>query len=127
MHRLSIRTLMAVIVVSGVGLAALKNANELWAGIMLLAILIIVGMAILGAILLRGRDRAWWLGFALFTGGYLALGFTSLHRPDSNAEACDNALARIRVFTGYEFKTIATIAEQLRSLGLKESSPSRIT
>jgi hypothetical protein len=72
---------MAVIVVSAVGLAALRNANELWSGIMLLAVLVIVGMAILGAILLRGRDRAWWLGFALFAGGYLALAFTSLAAP----------------------------------------------
>jgi hypothetical protein len=80
-RRFSIRTLMAVILVSAVGLAALRNANELWAGIMLLAVLIIVGMAILGAILLRGRDRAWWLGFALFAGGYLALAFTSLAAP----------------------------------------------
>ena len=33
------------------------------------------GVAVLGAIILRGRDRCWWLGFALFGGGYLALVF----------------------------------------------------
>ena len=34
-RRLSIRTLMAVILASAVGLAALRNANEVWAGMML--------------------------------------------------------------------------------------------
>ena len=35
MRRISIRTLMAFVLVSAVGLAALRNANELWAGMML--------------------------------------------------------------------------------------------
>src|SRR5262249_32339246 len=64
---------MAFIVVSAVGLAALRNANELWAGLMLLFTLEAVGAAILGVILTRGRERAWWLGFAFFGAGYLAL------------------------------------------------------
>jgi hypothetical protein len=37
MRQFSIRTFMAVIVVSAVGLAALGNANELWAEVMLVA------------------------------------------------------------------------------------------
>jgi hypothetical protein len=36
MHGVSIRSLMAFIVVSAIGMAALRNANELLAGIMLL-------------------------------------------------------------------------------------------
>jgi hypothetical protein len=75
MRRFSIRTLMSAIVVSAIGLAALRNASDLWAGIMLLVALAAVGVAVLGAIILRGRDRCWWLGFALFGGGYLALVF----------------------------------------------------
>jgi hypothetical protein len=71
MRRFSIRTLMAVILVSAVGLAALRNANELWAGTMLLITLAAVGVAVLGAVNLRGRERAWWQGIALFSGGYL--------------------------------------------------------
>jgi hypothetical protein len=71
MRRISIRTLMAFILVSAVGLAALRNANELWAGMMLLLALASVGVAILGAALMKGRERAWWLGFAVFGGGYL--------------------------------------------------------
>jgi hypothetical protein len=75
MRRFSIRFLMAFVLVSAVGLAALRNANELWEGTMLLLALAAVGMAILGAIFMRGRDRAWWIGFALFSGGYLLMTF----------------------------------------------------
>jgi uncharacterized membrane protein YeaQ/YmgE (transglycosylase-associated protein family) len=71
--RLSIRALMAVIVVSAIGLAAIRNASDLWAGLLLMIVLGFVGAAILGAIFSRGARRAWWTGFALFSGGYLVL------------------------------------------------------
>src|SRR4051795_7359154 len=71
MRRFSIRTLMAFVLVSAVALAALSNANEPWAGMMLLLALAAVGVAVLGAVLRNGRERAWWLGFAVFGGGYL--------------------------------------------------------
>ncbi len=73
MRRFSIRTLMAVVLVSGVGVAALKNASDLWDGLPLLAALAAVGVAVMGAVNLRGRERCWWAGFAFFGGGYLAL------------------------------------------------------
>jgi hypothetical protein len=73
LRRISIRTLMAFVLVSAVGLAALKNAGEIWAGIMLLLALAATGVAILGAALMQGRERAWWLGFAVFAGLYLAI------------------------------------------------------
>jgi len=72
-RRFSIASLMAFVLIFGVGLAALRNASELWAGMMLLVALGVVGAAVLGAIILRGRERAWWSGFALFAGGYMAL------------------------------------------------------
>jgi hypothetical protein len=75
MPRFLIRTLMAFIIVSAVGLAALRNADELWAGMMLLVALATLGTAILAAINLGGRERAWWQGFALFSGGYLVAAF----------------------------------------------------
>lgn len=62
---------MAVIVVSAVGLAALRNANELLAGLIILVAVVAVGIAALGAIFLLGPQRAWWTGFALFSGAYL--------------------------------------------------------
>lgn len=71
MRRFSIRSLIAFVVVSAVGLAALRNADEPWAGMMLLLVLAAVGVAVLGAVLMNGRERAWWLGFAVFGGGYL--------------------------------------------------------
>ena len=71
MRRFSIRTLMAFVLVSAVGMAALRNASDLWAGMMLMAALAAVGVAVLGAALMRDRERAWWLGFGLFGGAYL--------------------------------------------------------
>lgn len=73
MRRFSIRSLMAFIVLAAIGLAALRTASELWAAMMLLLALVSVGVSILGAVLMRGRERAWWLGFAVFGGGYLAV------------------------------------------------------
>ncbi len=73
MRRISIRSLMVFVVVSAVGLAALRNANELWAGTMPLVALAAMGAALLGAVILRGRERCWWAGFAFFCGGYLAI------------------------------------------------------
>ncbi len=75
MRRHSIRTLMSFVVVSAVGLAALRGADEIWAGMLLLSDLAAVGAAVLGAAILRGRERAWCAGFAFFGGGYLALTF----------------------------------------------------
>ncbi len=73
MRRFSIRTLMAVVVVCAVGPAALINANDWWAGIMPLVALASVGVAVLGAVILSGRARYWWLGYSLFSGAYLIL------------------------------------------------------
>jgi len=75
MRRFSIRGLMVFVVVSAVGLAALKNANSTWAGLVLSVTLIVIGIATLGAANLRGRARSWWGGFAVFGGGYLVLAF----------------------------------------------------
>ena len=62
MRRLSIRTIMAAVVIAAVGLAALRNANELWAGMMLLTTLAMLGIATLGIIFLRAKEQAWWAG-----------------------------------------------------------------
>jgi hypothetical protein len=75
MRRFSIRTLMASIILVAIALTALRYASKLWAGLMLLVALAALGTAILAAINLIGRDRAWWQGFALFSGGYLVAAF----------------------------------------------------
>jgi hypothetical protein len=77
-RRFSIRTLMAVIVISAVGLAALRNANDLWAAAMSLVALTTVGIAMLGAVILRGKERCCLLGFAAFSGGYFVFALTPL-------------------------------------------------
>jgi hypothetical protein len=73
MRRYTIRSLMALVILAAVGLAALRSANELWAGLMLLVALATIGVTLLGTIISRGRERAWWAGFAFFAGSYLLL------------------------------------------------------
>jgi hypothetical protein len=75
MRRFSVRTLMVLIVGAAAGLAALRDASEVWAGIMLTLVLLILGTAIFGAIYNRGRRRAGWLGLAVFGWGYFMLAF----------------------------------------------------
>jgi hypothetical protein len=73
MRRFSIRSLMAFIIVAAIGLAALRNANDLWAGTLLLLALAAIGIAMMGAVILRGKERYWSAGFAFFAGCYLVL------------------------------------------------------
>ena len=69
--RFTIGGLMAVVLVLAIGLAALRIANGTWAGLVLLLTHGMLGLAILGVILCKGAERAWWLGFAVFEWGYL--------------------------------------------------------
>ena len=73
MRRFSIRSLTAFIAIAAIGLAALRDANDLWAGMLLLLALAAVAIAMMGAVILRGGERYWWAGFAFFGGGYLAV------------------------------------------------------
>jgi hypothetical protein len=74
--RFSIAGLMGLIVVVAVGVAALRFASELWAGILLMLTLGVLGASVLAFHERAGARRAWWRGFALFGWGYavLALG-----------------------------------------------------
>jgi drug/metabolite transporter (DMT)-like permease len=40
---------------------------------LLLLALATLSTAVLGSVFLRGKERAWWIGFAFFGGVYLAL------------------------------------------------------
>lgn len=75
MRPYSIRTLMVFVVAAAVGLTALRNANAWWAGAMLLIAIAAVGIAITGAVMMRGGERCWWAAFAFFGGSYLTLTF----------------------------------------------------
>ena len=85
MRRISIRSLMGFVVVSAIGLAALRGANELWAAVMLTIAFGSVAAAVLGALIFRERPRYGWAGFAVFSGGYLILavgpGLSDVFRP----------------------------------------------
>jgi uncharacterized membrane protein len=75
MTRFSIIGLMGWILVVAVSLAAMRDANESWASVMVLLVLALFAVSLVGLIYRRGRDQAFWLGFALFGGGYFALAF----------------------------------------------------
>ena len=49
MRRFSIRSLMAFVVAAAVAVAALRNADDYWAGCMLLSTSLFIGVAALGA------------------------------------------------------------------------------
>jgi len=77
MPRFSIGGLMGVVLVASIGLAALRSASEIWAGVMFLVTCGMLALAVVGVVCRRDEKRAWWLGFALFGWGYLALAFWS--------------------------------------------------
>jgi hypothetical protein len=75
MRRFSIQILMAIVIGSAVGLAALRNADDFWAGGMIVATPLLFGVALIAALCGQERSRARRLGFAILGGGYFALVF----------------------------------------------------
>jgi hypothetical protein len=94
---------MIFVLVAGVGLAALRNASDLWAGIMLLVALASIGVAVLGAVLMDDRERAWWLGFAVFGGGYLVAALSPVRSELATTHLLEYVAARVG---GSEIATI---------------------
>lgn len=84
MRRFTILGLMGVVLGLAVAIAALRNADDHWAGGLLLAMALLIGIATLGAIYHCGPRRAGRLGFAVFAGGYFALAFVALSEPNLN-------------------------------------------
>jgi hypothetical protein len=75
--RFPIAGLMGAVMVVALGLAALRNGTETWAGVTFLTTCAVLCLAIVGIVCRDGAKRAWWLGFALFGWGYLLLAFWS--------------------------------------------------
>jgi hypothetical protein len=71
--RFSIAGLMGLVVVVAVGAAALRFASELWASVLLMLTLGVLGAAVLACHERTEKNRAWWRGFALFGWGYVLL------------------------------------------------------
>jgi hypothetical protein len=70
---LSIASLLGVVAILGVGLAALRSPTQLWAGLALCLTLGSLTMAPLAAVYRRGTDRAFWVGFATCGWAYLVV------------------------------------------------------
>ncbi|MFI5461170.1 MAG: hypothetical protein ACHRXM_37670 [Isosphaerales bacterium] len=75
--RFSIAGLMGAVLIAALGLAALRSASATAAGMTLLATCGVLGLAVVGVVCRQDGERAWWLGFAVFGWGYMALAFLS--------------------------------------------------
>jgi hypothetical protein len=78
MRRFTILSLMGLVLAAAIAAAALRNADDYWAGGLMLLTALLIGVAALGAFYHSGRRRANRLGFVVFAGGYLALAFLGL-------------------------------------------------
>jgi hypothetical protein len=78
MRRFTILGLMGLVLGVAIAVAALRNADDYWAGGLLLATALLIGVLTLGAVYHRGRRRAVRLGFVVFGGGYFAVAFLGL-------------------------------------------------
>jgi len=101
--RFHIGTLVILVLVLGVGFAALRESNDLWDSSIFSITLGVLLISILLAIHRTEKRRAFWIGFALFGSAYLwlslfpsiesrlittrVLAFLDSNMPRSNAEA----------------------------------------
>ena len=94
--RFPIAGLMWAVVVAALGLAALRNASDIWAGATFLVTCGVLCLALVGIVCRTNESRAWWVGFALFGWGYLALAFWSpeLAADDTPSESARSASGR---------------------------------
>jgi hypothetical protein len=76
--RFSIAGLMGAVSIAALGLAVLRSGLlDVWAGVALGATCGVLGVAVIGVACRGATERAWWLGFAVFGWGYMALAFWS--------------------------------------------------
>jgi hypothetical protein len=102
--RFPIAGLMGAILVVALGLAALRNGTETWAGATFLVTCAVLCLALVGIVCRGEAKRAWWLGFALFGWGYLALAsWCSLELP--TMAALDAIAARLGVHIQFNVGT----------------------
>jgi hypothetical protein len=73
--RFSIAQSMAIVLLIGVGLAALRSGSALWSSAVFTLTVAVLSAAVLGAMARGGRVRVTWAGFALFGWVYLATTF----------------------------------------------------
>src|SRR4051794_39706994 len=71
--RFHLGTLVILVLVLGVGLAALRESNEIWDSSLFSVTIGILLISMLLAIHRTEKRRAFWLGFAVFGSAYLML------------------------------------------------------
>jgi hypothetical protein len=86
MRHFTISGLMGLVLGMAVASAALRNADEYWAGGLLMLTLLLMGTAVLAIVYERGQSRAGWLGFLVFGGGYLAMSIGQLPSAEVSAK-----------------------------------------
>jgi hypothetical protein len=64
--QVTLAQLMALVLFLGLGFAALRNANGLWASLSYTVAIVMISAAPLGAAARRGIGRLRWAGFAIF-------------------------------------------------------------
>jgi hypothetical protein len=94
-RRVTILSLMALVLVLGVAIAALRNADHSWAGGMVLATPLLLGVALIGALCGEPRSRDRRLGFAILGGAYFALVFLGVSEPNLGRLPTTRVLAYI--------------------------------
>jgi hypothetical protein len=73
LSRFSIRSLMAVIVVSAIALAAIRNCSTVWAGAIFSITFFTLLCSLLGIAFGRNIRRIYWTGFAVLGWSYMLL------------------------------------------------------
>jgi len=73
--RFTIAGLMVLTLFVGVAVAALRSASDEWASVLFTLTIVMLAIAVLGALFRQGQRRAFWTGFALFGWGYLLVCF----------------------------------------------------
>jgi hypothetical protein len=73
LFRFSLRGLLVAVTITAVGIAAMLSANAWWEAAAWMATLFALAIAVLLVAYRREQQRAFWLGFAVFGGTYLAL------------------------------------------------------
>src|SRR5262245_40111498 len=71
--RLTLASLLGIVAVVALGLAGIRSATTLWTSVAATLCLGVLLGAVLGGWLLRGKEQAFCLGFALFGIVYLVL------------------------------------------------------
>jgi hypothetical protein len=71
--RFSIASVLAVIAIFAVALAPLRSPSYLWANVTFSLALGALVVAVINVVYVRGAGRAYWLGFLLCGGIYLAI------------------------------------------------------